>query len=151
MAASKVFLSVFLIAVMIGGLVWVDSVQFGNAETSSAGTSIATVSQLWNFSTGETEVSSPVVANGLVYVTSITSDLTTLYCLNTSNGAQIWNTTSLFTGSSTEFTLANGYIYLSVCQPGAVYCLNASSGAKIWSYFYGHNFNTPVVAGNTVY
>jgi hypothetical protein len=66
---------------------------------------------LWNFTANQDTVFSPVVANGLVYATSENKfgSPVTLFCINASTGAQVWNTT----GTSLNFAVANDYVYIS--------------------------------------
>jgi outer membrane protein assembly factor BamB len=107
----------------------------------------ASVTKSWDFTPAYSEIISPVLADGYVYFTSGDSGAgaEALYCLEASNGAQIWNQTSNFNG----FTVANGYVYAS--EAGAVACLNAFTGVQIWNYSYGTDFGTPTVAGGIVY
>ena len=115
---------------------------------------------LWNFTANQDTVFSPVVANGLVYATSENKfgSPVTLFCINASIGTQVWNTT----GTSLNFAVANGYIYVtqaieaqsSAALPisqGAISCLNAYNGDEIWNCSYSTQLGTPVVDGSIVY
>ncbi len=116
---------------------------------------------LWNFTTNQDSVFSPVVANGFVYVTSENKfgSAITLFCLNASTGTQAWNTTGTFL----NFVVANGYVYISQAveaQPpsqgisilhGAISCLNAYSGSQLWNYSYRTQLGAPIVGGGIVY
>ena len=77
-------------------------------------------------------VSSPAVANGVVYVGS---DDDNVYALNASTGAKLW---SYATGGAVYSSpaVANGVVYVG-SDDGNVYALNASTGAKLWSYATG--------------
>ena len=115
------------------------------------------VTQLWSFKPAASQVHSPVMANGLVYGTSVNSasSVTTLYCIDPSTGTQIWNSTNL----SDQFILANGYIYIgsSTETPqtpylqGVVSCLNANTGTQVWNYSYGTSFGEPLENNGIVY
>ena len=115
------------------------------------------VTQLWNFKPAASQIYSPVMANGLLYITSVNSasSVTTLYCIDPSTGTQIWNSTNL----SDQFTLANGYVYIgsyTETSPapnlqGVVSCLNAYTGEQIWNYSYGTSFSKPLVRGGVAY
>jgi outer membrane protein assembly factor BamB len=138
----------------------------------------AEVTQLWSSQLDMSIVSSPIVANGFVYVTTSTSGGSpiTLYCLDSSSGAKIWN----HTGEMLSFTVANDFVYVSeggnnnpfatdaemVKNPFAsavISCLNAHTGAQVWSFSvekvfdakiptgFGRSFGNPVVDGNVVY
>jgi outer membrane protein assembly factor BamB len=100
-----------------------------------------TNSTLWNFTTVIPVESSPVVANGHVYVACSNESVYdepispyVVYCLNNASGAQVWNFTA--SGLVSTPAVANGYVYLgstySASSPdGYVYCLNATSGVQM--------------------
>jgi hypothetical protein len=71
-------------------------------------------------------VSSPAVANGVVY---FGDDINNVYALNASTGAKLWSyTTGYFVYSSPA--VANGVVY---GRGGSnLYAWNASTGAKLW-------------------
>ena len=100
---------------------------------------------LWSFATRSYVESSPVVANGVVYVTS---DDGKLYALNASTGAELWSYTTgnFFEGSP---AVANGVVYFGSVDNN-VYALNANTGAKLWSY-PAFVISTPAVANGVVY
>jgi outer membrane protein assembly factor BamB len=129
-----------------------------SVKADSATKRKAAFTQLWNFEvqTSENSVSSPVLANGLLYVTAGNSGgyKTSLYCLNTSSGTQVWNHTECYL----RFSVANGYIYFNEIPESNLYtnkgitaCLNAYTGSQIWSYTYGLSKCAPIVIGNRVY
>jgi outer membrane protein assembly factor BamB len=113
---------------------------------------------LWNFKTNSPVGASPAIVNGLVY---IGSDGGIAYCLNASDGSEIWNftvaTTSRgFPGAggpaiSSSMAVANGYVYFG-CYDRNVYCLNASTGEKVWNFTTGNTVEScPSVANGHVY
>jgi outer membrane protein assembly factor BamB len=87
----------------------------------------STGAQLWTFATGGPVVSSPAVANGVVYIAADGN----LYALNASTGAKMWSYAAANIGGSP--TVVNGVVYIS-CEPGPLLALNASTGALLWSY-----------------
>jgi outer membrane protein assembly factor BamB len=102
---------------------------------------------LWKYATGGTVVSSPAVANGVVYVASNDG---TLDALNASTGAKLWD---FATGDSTGASpaVANGVVYVGSTDNN-VYALNASTGAKLWTFNTGGILNSsPAVANGVVY
>ena len=118
-----------------------------NAKQSS-GVGGPTVTQLWKFTPISSEVYTPVVKDGFVYVTS--QDYgglpTGIICIGASTGNQIWNQTGLFD----MFTVSNGYIYVG--DQSVVSCLNAYNGVRLWNYTTGNAVSSsPVVVGSTVY
>jgi outer membrane protein assembly factor BamB len=117
---------------------------------------LASVSQLWVFKPAYSIVSSPILANGLLYVTSGGSGSGTLalYCINSSTGAQVWNYTSLFV----SFTVADDYVFLGGADYGSSYslqgvfsCLDASTGRQLWNFSGGTSFSQPLVNNGVVY
>ncbi len=87
-------------------------------------------------------VSDPAVAYGKVYIGS--SDFL-VYCLDASDGTQIWNYTS---GAQVIAAPAVvGGCVLAGSYDGNLYCLNATSGSEIWSYPAG--VFSPVNAAGT--
>ena len=135
---------------------------FGTTQTfginaGSGTTRTVELAQLWSFTSGLKFVTSPVVADGLVYATSGTSggSAVSVYCLNASSGTLIWNHTGLFD----LFTVADGYVYVGESAVngsvftlyGVALCLNAYNGVQLWNYSAGTGFAAPVVGGDIVY
>jgi outer membrane protein assembly factor BamB len=92
-------------------------------------------------------ISSPVVADGKVYVGS---NDTNVYCLNALTGALIWDYT---TGNDvfSSPAVADCKVYVGSFD-SKVYCLNAADGALIWSYKTGMMiYSSPAVANGVVY
>lgn len=83
----------------------------------------------WQYPTGGAIWSSPVVANGVVYVGS---EDKTVYALNAGTGALIWKyTTGGIIHSSP--TVANGVVYIGSFDNN-VYALNAATGTLLWMF-----------------
>jgi outer membrane protein assembly factor BamB len=102
----------------------------------------------WNYRIGAQSLSSPAVANGVVYVGS---DDGYLYALNASTGALLWKyTTDNVLRSSPA--VANGVVYVGDLD-GFLYALNASTGALLWKYNTGEviQLSSPAVADGVVY
>ncbi len=122
--------------------------------TSTAPTHIAatpTVTGLklaWAYTTkGHIEESSPVVANGMVYIGSLDHKL---YALDAKTGAFRWAYT---TGGPIRSSPAvnGGMVYVGSLDHN-LYALNAISGAKQWSYSTGGGiYSSPVVANDMLY
>jgi eukaryotic-like serine/threonine-protein kinase len=114
-------------------------------ETTITPSNVSQLTPAWQVATGET--SSPVEANGIVYVAA-----DKLYAINASTGATVWTLTLPFTVSPTTPTVINGVIYVD--RSGTLYALNAATGAAIWTAAVPpvNGFDTsPVVAGGLVY
>ena len=98
---------------------------------------------LWSY-TINADVSSPVVANGMVYFTGSS----TLYALNATNGDKIWDAPNY---GRTSPKIVNGVLYISSASDYNLYALNANNGERIWNYTTEFWASTPVVAGGAVY
>jgi outer membrane protein assembly factor BamB len=102
---------------------------------------------LWKYTTGYWVESSPVSADGVVFVGS---DDAKVYALNASTGALLWSyTTGGYVYSSPA--VASGVVYVGSLDD-KVYALNASTGAYKWSYKTGNWVaSSPAVASGIVY
>jgi outer membrane protein assembly factor BamB len=109
---------------------------------------------IWNY-TANGEVSSPTVANGIVYV----NNKSTLYALNATNGNKIWEASNY---SGTLPIVNNGILYAGSMFNGpnandefipsyALNALNASSGKVLWNYTTGFWVSTPAVFDSAVF
>ncbi len=79
---------------------------------------------------GAAVVSSPAVANGVVYVGSSDQNV---YALNASTGALLWKYTTGGQIDHSSPAVTNGVVYVGSFD-GNVYALNASTGALLWKY-----------------
>jgi outer membrane protein assembly factor BamB len=100
-----------------------------------------TSSLRWRYRTGDWVISSPAVAEGIVFVGSFDNKV---YALDELTGAQIWN---FITGDKVESSPAvvDGIVFVG-SHDGNIYALNEVTGEKIWSYQTGN----PVVSSPTV-
>jgi outer membrane protein assembly factor BamB len=105
---------------------------------------------LWSHVTGpstRSSLSSPAVANGVVYIGSNDYNL---YALNASTGALLW---SFSTGWYVERSPAvvDGAVYIG-SDIGAVFALDATTGAQLWEFFANDIVrSTPAVKNGVVY
>jgi len=104
-------------------------------------------------------MSSPIVANGVVYVVSGGYDLWkssgadlfkdgNLYALNATTGQKLWvyQTGRIYSSSP---TVANGVVYVD-SGDGNLYALEATTGQELWAFQAGGgivNASLPVVNG----
>ncbi len=102
---------------------------------------------LWKYTVGDDIESSPVVADGKVYVISYDSYL---YCLDNYNGDFIWN---CWVGENVASTpaIANGKVYFGGHL--GLYCRDAGTGDFIWSNETSGpiSWSSPAVADGKVY
>ena len=108
---------------------------------------VGAIDEQWSFTTGGDRVTSPAVANGVVYVGSNDNNV---YALNAATGAKLWSfTTGNFVYSSPA--VADGVVYVGSVDNN-VYALNAATGAKLWSFTTGsYVYSSPAVADGVVY
>lgn len=100
----------------------------------------------WAASTGGSYLSSPVVANGVVFVGSYSG---TLYAFNATNGTLIWSAT---TGGTIDGApaVAGGIMY--VCAAGNLYAFDAQNGQALWMDAIGSSIApSPAFANGIVY
>ena len=97
----------------------------------------------WKFTANGAVISSPSVADGIVYVGSQDKNI---YALGAWSGNLIWNFTTLGAIESSP-AIANGKVYTGG-DDGYVYCLDANDGALIWKTFI--NGNLPYTFGSLV-
>ena len=147
MQLSKLFSFIvvaLLVAVVFAGLVSIpaaaavtDTMQFRyNAAHTGDYSPVAGTTQpngllKWSFQTESDVVSSPAVANGVVYV----GVAPTLYALNAQTGAKLWSYTTGDWWVQSSPAVANGVVYVGDSLPnGSLYALNATTGAELWNY-----------------
>jgi outer membrane protein assembly factor BamB len=106
----------------------------------------------WKYTTRATVISSPAVANGVVYFGSID---TNFYALNAGTGALLWSTSGGIYFFSSSPAVANGVVYVGAYRGsglGRLYALNASTGALLWKYTTGAEvYSSPAVTNGVVY
>jgi outer membrane protein assembly factor BamB len=116
-------------------------------ETSIGTGNVSKLSEKWAYPTGGAVVSSPAVANGVVYVGSNDGSL---YALNAATGKLLW---SYATGGAVTSgpAVANNRVFV-YSTGGVFYALNATTGALLWKRSIGANSDSsPVTSGNNVY
>jgi outer membrane protein assembly factor BamB len=125
------------------------------SSVASAGPSNLTLA--WKFTTEGAVISSPSVADGIVYVGSQDK---CIYALGAWSGTLLWKFETLGTIESSP-AVAGGRVFTG-CDDGYVYCLDAYSGSLIWKRFVGGNLemtygstvllrSSPAVVGGKVY
>jgi len=106
------------------------------SHSSRAQVGPSNLSLAWKFTTGGSVISSPSVANGIVYVGSQDKNI---YALDAFSGTLLWKfQTQSFIESSPA--VANGRVYTGG-DDGYVYCLDAYTGALYWQTFVEGNLS----------
>jgi len=110
----------------------------------------------WTFQTGDIVLSSPAVANGMVYFGSNDSKV---YAINMWTGELIWSFSTGSAGIYSSPAVAYGIVYIGA-NDNKTYALNAITGELIWSFtafgsaYFGLRspfWSSPVVVDGTVY
>lgn len=112
-----------------------------HSSTASAGPSNFTLA--WNFTTKGSVISSPSVADGIVYVGSQDKNI---YALGAWSGNLLWKFATQGAIESSP-AVANGKVFTGG-DDGYVYCLNAYNGELIWKTFV--NGSLPYTYGSLV-
>ncbi len=112
-------------------------------HSSTAQVGPTNLSLSWTFSTNGSVISSPSVANGIVYVGSQDKNI---YAIGAYSGTLIWKYTTQDAQVSSP-AIANGKVYTGG-DDGYVYCLDAYTGALYWKTFI--NGDLPYTYGSFV-
>jgi outer membrane protein assembly factor BamB len=113
----------------------------------SASKAPSTNNTIWNDTIGSYVYSSPAVADGRVYVGSLSGDVD---CLDALTGKSIWyrHTDSRVYSSP---AVAYGKVYIG-SNDGHVYCFDASTGVNVWNYAtHDVVYSSPAVADGKVF
>ncbi len=141
--------STYAAAVAANGIMLGFDAQHTNNNPYEKVLNSANVSRLvqdWTFHTGGYIAASPVVASGVVYITSTD---THLYALDAISGKQLW-TSGADEGEASP-AVANGVVYIG-SEDNYVYALDARSGKQLWSYKTENGiFGSPSIANGIVY
>ena len=102
---------------------------------------------LWSATTGAELVSSPAVANGVVYIGSYDSKL---YAFNARTGALLWSAATNDAIQSSP-AVANRIVYVGTLG-STLYAFRARDGAPVWKAMTGAQLvSAPAVTDGTVY
>jgi outer membrane protein assembly factor BamB len=100
----------------------------------------------WSYTTGAYVVSSPAVANGVVYVGS---DDGNVYALDAKTGANLWSFAT--GGGASSPAVVDGVVYVG-SDDDNLYALDAATGNELWSFATGSYVeSSPAVANGIVY
>jgi outer membrane protein assembly factor BamB len=103
---------------------------------------------LWNFTTMESVVSSPAIANGAAFVGCKDG---AVYCINSSDGELLWYYYSNFSEVNSSPAIYNNSIYIG-SDAGDVYCLDLATGTPLWTVTVGGSVrSSPAVVEGHVY
>ena len=77
-----------------------------------------------------------------------------VYCLDAENGEEIWKyPTNNRRYPLTSPAVADGKVYVSICETGMLVCLDAETGEKLWNHYVCEEYleSSPAVAYGRVY
>lgn len=120
-------------------------------ENVLSSANVASLAQAWTFNIGTNAVTTPAVANGVLYVANLDSGSVsgkTLYALDASTGATLW-TATLGDTVETSPIVTNGMVYLAVGLDFQAF--NAATGALVWTDSGMQPFASPVTANGIIY
>jgi outer membrane protein assembly factor BamB len=102
----------------------------------------------WTYGVGSSVASSPVVANGIVYVGS-TAEPSVFYALNGETGDELWGfeMSTIFAGAA---AVADRVVYAEPIG-GPLYALDAKSGVVIWSDALPDSDASPAITNGVIY
>jgi len=111
---------------VVDGVVYTASGNYGDSYASALDAKTGT--ELWSTYTGADTLTSPAVADGMVYI----GDQRGAHALDAATGAIVWDYPA---GDLYAYTVAvaNHVIYAG-SPDGKLYALNAKTGAKLWSF-----------------
>ena len=125
--------------------------HFNTQEHTLTPANVSKLEQRWVMPVGAEIWSSPAVADGAVYISTIEPD-SSLYSFDAVTGKRLW-VFSLAQKSAliSSPAVANGIIYIGSLD-GNLYAINAATGRQLWSAQTGNAiFSSPTVVDGTVY
>src|SRR5437867_9801858 len=101
----------------------------------------------WQFRTGSSIRSAPILRDGILYVTSIAGSL---HAIDVASGRAKWKFPVVEQVHSTPSLCGNKVLF--GCDDGKVYAVDCVSGAKLWdSSTGGEVWTSPIVRGGIVF
>lgn len=101
----------------------------------------------WRFRAKRAITGSPLVSQGVVYVTSLDS---TLYAMDAKSGWVLWRFRMLKGSVSTPCRVENN-LYVGSAD-GYIYCIDINNGKEIWKFETGHQVSgSPVAYKDAIY
>ncbi len=124
--------------------------RYNPYETTLGVSNVPGLQMKWACPIGTDEISSPVVAGGVVYLQASYEDSASVVALK--NGSVLWSfNEGIDTWGGLAPAVANGAVYVSGGQE-YVFALDATTGALLWdNNEFAYVQTAPVVAGNLVY
>ncbi|HEU0003570.1 MAG TPA: PQQ-binding-like beta-propeller repeat protein [Ktedonobacteraceae bacterium] len=123
--------------------------HFNPFEHTLNPTSVGGLTKQWTYELGSSILSSPTVADGVVYIGCVCGYV---YALDAASGAKKW---AFWTGGSQVAdvpAVVDGVVYIGSLESHTLYALDAATGKKKWSYQTRDSIvSSPTVVGGVVY
>jgi outer membrane protein assembly factor BamB len=106
--------------------------------------------EAWQFSPETQFLSSPSIANGVLYAADGSGDV---YAIDTANGGLLWTYTfasSMAIYDAPAVDPTEGLVFVATSS-GTIAALSSSTGAPVWSASPGGNLSAPVYGSNDVF
>jgi outer membrane protein assembly factor BamB len=117
---------------VVNGIAYLATATMGTGQNALYAFDASSGKRLWQFSPHDSYLTTPAVANGIVYTGS--SDA--LYALDAATGAPVWALPAKYASAP---AIVDGVVYDSWLQTSgaATYALDARTGATIWKHSFG--------------
>jgi eukaryotic-like serine/threonine-protein kinase len=124
--------------------------HFNTQEHTLTADNVSKLEQRWVMPVGEMIQSSPAVADGVVYISTMSPD-SKLYSFDAVTGNRLWVFSDAHDSLISSPAVANGIIYIGSLDSN-LYAINAATGRKLWSAKTTDAiFASPTVVDSTVY
>ena len=124
--------------------------HFNTQEHTLSPDNVSNLEQRWVMPVGGEIWSSPAVANGVVYISTVSPD-SRLYSFDAVTGNRLWVFSDAHDSLISSPTVVNGIIYIGSLDSN-LYAINAATGRKLWSVQTTDAiFSSPTVVDGTVY
>jgi eukaryotic-like serine/threonine-protein kinase len=124
--------------------------HFNTQEHTLTPDNVSQLEQRWVMPVGAEIWSSPAVADGVVYISTVEPD-SSLYSFDAVTGNRLWVFSDAHAPLISSPAVVNGIIYIG-SQDGNLYAINAAAGRKLWSAQAADIiYSSPTVVDGTVY
>jgi eukaryotic-like serine/threonine-protein kinase len=124
--------------------------HFNTQEHTLTPANVSQLEQRWVMPVGEAIWSSPAVADGSVYISTVSPD-SKLYSFDAVTGNRLWVFSDAHESLISSPAVVNGIIYIGSLDHN-LYAINATTGRKLWSaQTTDAIYSSPTVVDRTVY
>ena len=124
--------------------------HFNTQEHTLTPDNVSQLEQRWVMPVGAEIWSSPAVADGVVYISTVGPD-SKLYSFDAVTGNRLWVFSDAQDALISSPAVVDGIIYIGSLD-GNLYAINAATGSKLWSVqIHDAIYSSPTVIDRTVY